>query len=179
MQTDTRVLKPGEVFVALRGEKFDGHEFVSMAFEKGASAAIVDFQYQNPGFPVLQVNDTLEAYQKIGRWWARSLRYSCHWGDWFCGQNHNQGNHRCQFWQHRDEFTKLMPTLITKLAYQKTLLELSAEDDYAVVEMAMRGAGQIAELTQISRPTIGVITNVGNGTYRVAGFNRSDRPSKM
>ena len=64
IQTDTRILKPGEVFVALRGEKFDGHDFVPMAFEKGALAAIVDFEYQNPEFPVLQLVDTLKAYQK-------------------------------------------------------------------------------------------------------------------
>jgi UDP-N-acetylmuramoyl-tripeptide--D-alanyl-D-alanine ligase len=69
IQTDSRTLKPGEVFVAFRGDKFDGHEFVPTAIAKGAIAAIVDFEYENPGFPVLQVKDTLEAYQKIGRWW--------------------------------------------------------------------------------------------------------------
>jgi UDP-N-acetylmuramoyl-tripeptide--D-alanyl-D-alanine ligase len=45
--TDTRSLKPGEVFLALRGEKFDGHEFVSVAIAKGAIAAIVDFQFDS------------------------------------------------------------------------------------------------------------------------------------
>jgi UDP-N-acetylmuramoyl-tripeptide--D-alanyl-D-alanine ligase len=55
IQTDTRILKPGGVFLALRGEKFDGHEFVATAIAKGALAAIVDFEYETPGLPVLQV----------------------------------------------------------------------------------------------------------------------------
>ena len=71
--TDTRSLKPGEVFVSLRGEKFDGHEFVSVAIEKGAIAAIVDFQFSNHDFPVLQVQDTLQAYQKIALWWREQF----------------------------------------------------------------------------------------------------------
>ncbi|MHC5827027.1 MAG: Mur ligase domain-containing protein, partial [Nostoc sp.] len=69
IQTDSRTIKRGEVFLALRGDKFDGHEFVPTAIAKGAIAAIVDFQYENPAFPILQVKDTLKAYQQIGRWW--------------------------------------------------------------------------------------------------------------
>lgn len=71
--TDTRSLKQGEIFVALRGEKFDGHQFVAAAIEKGAIAAIVDFQYQNQDLPVLQVQDTLQAYQKIASWWRQQF----------------------------------------------------------------------------------------------------------
>ncbi len=72
--TDTRSLKPGEIFLALRGEIFDGHSFVSGAIEKGAIAAIVDSKFsiseaQNLSFPLLQVPDTLQAYQTIARWW--------------------------------------------------------------------------------------------------------------
>ena len=56
-----------------------------------------------------------------------------------------------------------------KLGVPKTLLELEAEHDYAVIEMAMRGLGQIAELTQITRPTIAVITNVGTAHIELLG----------
>lgn len=54
--------------MALRGEKFDGHGFVATAVEKGAIAAIVDGHYQGD-LPVLQVRDTLQAYQQIASWW--------------------------------------------------------------------------------------------------------------
>ncbi|TVP66799.1 MAG: UDP-N-acetylmuramoyl-tripeptide--D-alanyl-D-alanine ligase, partial [Nodularia sp. (in: Bacteria)] len=73
IQTDTRMIKPGEVFLALRGENFDGHDFVSHAIARGAIAAIVDGDYDNPGLPVLQVSNTLAAYQQLGRWWRDRL----------------------------------------------------------------------------------------------------------
>ncbi|MEO1560358.1 MAG: Mur ligase domain-containing protein, partial [Cyanobacteria bacterium J06632_19] len=73
IQTDSRIIKPGEVFVAFRGEKFDGHKFVATAIEKGAIAAIVDFEYENSQLPVLKVTNTLEAYQKIAQWWRNQF----------------------------------------------------------------------------------------------------------
>ena len=66
--TDTRSLKPGEIFVALRGDKFDGHEFVETALEKGAIAAITD--HPLPGsIPHFCLEDTLKAYQTLAHWW--------------------------------------------------------------------------------------------------------------
>ncbi|NEO58863.1 MAG: hypothetical protein F6K54_41060 [Okeania sp. SIO3B5] len=77
INTDTRNLQSGEGFVALRGEKFDGHKFVKQAIEKGASCVIVEEEYtlknrvtqQSNSLSILQVENTLEAYQKIARWW--------------------------------------------------------------------------------------------------------------
>src|SRR4028119_1265402 len=63
--TDTRSLQPGHLFLALRGEKFDGHDFAGVAVEKGAIAVIADHRAttQLNGIPQLQVEDTLVAYQ--------------------------------------------------------------------------------------------------------------------
>jgi hypothetical protein len=63
--TDTRNINPGDVFVALRGENFDGHEFVTEAIAKGAIAAIVTQDFASTDLPVLQVKDTLQAYQHV------------------------------------------------------------------------------------------------------------------
>ncbi len=168
IQTDTRILKPGEVFVALRGEKFDGHEFVPKAIEKGALAAIVDDEYQNPQFPVLQVKDTLKAYQKIGRWWRDRFNIPV------IGVTGSVGKTTT-----KELITAVLATqgrvhkthanFNNEIGVPKTLLELSTEHDFAVIEMAMRGKGQIAELTQIARPTIGVITNVGTAHIELLG----------
>ena len=70
--TDTRSLQPGQVFLALRGETFDGHSFLDQAADRGAIAAIVDTQYaaEAPPLPLLQVPDTLAAYQAIAQWWS-------------------------------------------------------------------------------------------------------------
>ena len=177
IQTDTRAIKPGEVFVALRGEKFDGHEFVSMAFEKGAMAAIVDFQYQNSGFPILQVNDTLEAYQKIGRWWRDRFHIPVIGVTGSVGKTTTKEIIAAVL-ATQGRVHKTYANFNNEIGVPKTLLELSAEDDYAVVEMAMRGAGQIAELTQISRPTIGVITNVGTAHIELLGSTEAIAQAK-
>ncbi len=177
IQTDTRILKPGEVFVALRGDKFDGHEFVPTAIAKGAIAAIVDLAYENPGFPVLQVKDTLKAYQKIGRWWRDRFHIPV------IGVTGSVG---------KTTTKELIATVLgtkgavhktygnynNEIGVPKTLLELTTEHDYAVIEMAMRGRGQIAELTQIARPSIGVITNVGTAHIELLGSEKAIAEAK-
>ena len=158
--TDTRSLKPGEVFVALRGEKFDGHEFVAQAIAVGAIAAIVDFQYQDRDLPVLQVQDTLQAYQQIASWWRQQLKIPVIGVTGSVGKTTTkeliaavlgiQGN-----------VHKTHANYNNEIGVPKTLLELEATHDFAVIEMAMRAKGEIALLTQLVRPTVGVITNVG------------------
>ncbi len=164
IQTDTRSLKPGEVFVALRGEKFDGHDFVAMAIEKGAQAAIVDLRFDpestNQVLPLLQVEDTLQAYQKIASWWREQFTIPVIAVTGSVGKTTTkeliatvlatQGN-----------VLKTQANYNNEIGVPKTLLELGPEHDYAVIEMAMRGSGEIALLTQLVRPTIAVITNVG------------------
>jgi UDP-N-acetylmuramoyl-tripeptide--D-alanyl-D-alanine ligase len=168
VQTDTRILKPGEVFLALRGEKFDGHEFVSTAIANGAVAAIVDFDYENPGLPVLQVKNTLEAYQKIARWWRDRFDIPVIGVTGSVGKTTTKELIAAVL-ATQGRVHKTYGNFNNEIGVPKTLLELGAEHDYAVIEMAMRGKGQIAELTHIARPTIGVITNVGTAHIELLG----------
>ncbi|OUL36792.1 UDP-N-acetylmuramoyl-tripeptide--D-alanyl-D-alanine ligase [Nostoc sp. T09] len=168
IQTDTRILKPGEVFVALRGENFDGHEFVATAIAKGALAAIVDFAYENPGFPVLQVKNTLLAYQKIARWWRDRFDIPVIGVTGSVGKTTTKEIIAAVLATH-GRVHKTYGNYNNEIGVPKTLLELSSEHDYAVIEMAMRGKGQIAELTHIANPTIGVITNVGTAHIELLG----------
>jgi UDP-N-acetylmuramoyl-tripeptide--D-alanyl-D-alanine ligase len=168
IQTDTRILKPGEVFVALRGENFDGHEFVETAIAKGALAAIVDFDYENPGFPVLQVKNTLEAYQKIARWWRDRFDIPVIGVTGSVGKTTTKEIIAAVL-ATQGRVHKTYGNYNNEIGVPKTLLELSPEHDFAVIEMAMRGKGQIAELTHIANPTIGVITNVGTAHIELLG----------
>ncbi|MEA5550045.1 UDP-N-acetylmuramoyl-tripeptide--D-alanyl-D-alanine ligase [Anabaena cylindrica UHCC 0172] len=168
MQTDTRILQPGEVFIALRGEKFDGHNFVEIAIAKGAIAAIVDYEYENPGFPVLQVKDTLKAYQQIASWWRDSFTMPVIGVTGSVGKTTTKEIIAAVL-ATQGRVHKTYGNFNNEIGVPKTLLELSAEDDFAVIEMAMRGRGQIAELTQIAKPTIGVITNVGTAHIELLG----------
>ncbi|WP_392531281.1 UDP-N-acetylmuramoyl-tripeptide--D-alanyl-D-alanine ligase [Nostoc sp. C117] len=177
IQTDTRIIKPGEVFVALRGDKFDGHEFVSTAIAKGAIAAIVDFEYENPVFPVLQVKDTLKAYQKIGRWWRDRFNIPVIGVTGSVGKTTTKELITAVLGT-KGAVHKTYGNFNNEIGVPKTLLELGTEHDYAVVEMAMRGRGQIAELTEIARPTIGVITNVGTAHIELLGSEEAIAEAK-
>ncbi|WP_375473793.1 UDP-N-acetylmuramoyl-tripeptide--D-alanyl-D-alanine ligase [uncultured Nostoc sp.] len=177
IQTDSRTLKPGEVFVAFRGDKFDGHEFVPTAIAKGAIAAIVDFEYKNPGFPVLQVKDTLKAYQKLGRWWRDRFNIPVIGVTGSVGKTTTKELIAAVLGT-KGRVHKTYGNYNNEIGVPKTLLELGAENDYAVIEMAMRGRGQIAELTQIARPTIGVITNVGTAHIELLGSEEAIAEAK-
>lgn len=177
IQTDTRLIKVGEVFVALRGEKFDGHEFVPTAIAQGALAAIVDSDYENPGLPVLQVKNTLEAYQKIGRWWRDRFQIPVIGVTGSVGKTTTKELIAAVL-ATQGQVHKTYGNYNNEIGVPKTLLELNATHDYAVIEMAMRGRGQIAELTQIARPTIGVITNVGTAHIELLGSEEAIAQAK-
>ncbi|MEA5514806.1 UDP-N-acetylmuramoyl-tripeptide--D-alanyl-D-alanine ligase [Nodularia sp. UHCC 0506] len=168
IQTDTRMIKPGEVFLALRGEKFDGHDFVPTAIAQGALAAIVDGDYDNPGLPVLQVKNTLVAYQQLGRWWRDRLNIPVIGVTGSVGKTTTKELIAAVL-ATQGRVHKTFGNFNNEIGVPKTLLELDTEHDYAVVEMAMRGEGQIAELTQIALPNIGVITNVGTAHIELLG----------
>jgi UDP-N-acetylmuramoyl-tripeptide--D-alanyl-D-alanine ligase len=177
IQTDTRFLQPGEVFVALRGEKFDGHEFVPMAIAKNAIAAIVDFEYENPGFPVLQVKDTLKAYQQIAIWWRDRFNIPVIGVTGSVGKTTTKELIAAVLGT-QGRVHKTYGNYNNEIGVPKTLLELSSEHDYAVIEMAMRGKGQIAELAEIVRPTIAVITNVGTAHIELLGSQEAIAEAK-
>ncbi|MDZ4872475.1 MAG: UDP-N-acetylmuramoyl-tripeptide--D-alanyl-D-alanine ligase [Chroococcidiopsis cubana SAG 39.79] len=176
INTDTRSLKPGDIFVALRGEKFDGHGFVATAVEKGAIAAIVDGHYQGD-LPVLQVRDTLQAYQQIASWWRSQFHMPVIGVTGSVGKTTTkeliaavlgtQGN-----------VLKTHANFNNEIGVPKTLLGLDTQHDFAVIEMAMRGRGEIALLTQIARPTIGVITNVGTAHIERLGSEEAIAQAK-
>lgn len=177
IQTDSRIIKPGEVFVALRGEKFDGHEFVSIAIAQGAIAAIVDFDYENPGLPVIQVKNTLAAYQKIGRWWRDRFAIPVIGVTGSVGKTTTKELIAAVL-ATQGKVHKTFGNFNNEIGVPKTLLELDSSHNYAVIEMAMRGRGQIAELTHIAHPTIGVITNVGTAHIELLGSEEAIAEAK-
>ncbi len=157
--TDTRTLKPGEVFLALVGDNFDGHNFVTTAVKQGAIAIIVERELPVK-IPQLIVSNTLQAYQEIARWWRDRLALpviavtgsvgKTSTKELISGVLGTQG-----------KVLKTQANYNNEIGVPKTLLKISPEDDYAVIEMGMRGVGEIALLTDIAQPNVGVITNVG------------------
>lgn len=160
--TDTRTLQPGELFVALRGDRFDGHEFVSAAIEGGAIAAVVDDQFpaQSTKLPLVQVQDTLAAYQTIAQWWRSQFTIPVIAVTGSVGKTTTKEMIAAVLSPH-GQVLKSQANYNNEIGVPKTLLELDSTHQFAVVEMGMRAGGEIQLLTQIARPTLAVITNVG------------------
>jgi UDP-N-acetylmuramoyl-tripeptide--D-alanyl-D-alanine ligase len=160
--TDTRTLEGGEVFLALRGDNFDGHQFVAKARDLGAISAIVDRDWQEelPHFPLLRVDDTLKAYQSIAAWWRDQFTIPIVAVTGSVGKT-TVKELIAAVLSTRGKVLKTQYNYNNEIGVPKTLLELSSSHNYAVIEMGMRGVGEIALLSQIARPSIAVITNVG------------------
>ncbi|BAU64238.1 UDP-N-acetylmuramoylalanyl-D-glutamyl-2, 6-diaminopimelate/D-alanyl-D-alanyl ligase [Stanieria sp. NIES-3757] len=159
--TDTRNLNPGEIFVALSGENFDGHNFASVAVEKGAIALILSRELSlATDIPQLIVPDTLVAYQQIANWWRNCFDLPVIGITGSVGKTTTKELIAAVL-NTQGKVLKTEANYNNEIGVPKTLLELRSEHDYAVIEMAMRATGEIALLTNITRPTIGVITNVG------------------
>ena len=160
--TDTRTLEGGEVFLALRGDNFDGHQFVAKARDFGAIAAVVDRDWQEelPDFPLLRVDDTLKAYQSIAAWWRNQFSIPIVAVTGSVGKT-TVKELIAAVLSTRGNVLKTQYNYNNEIGVPKTLLELSPSHNYAVIEMGMRGLGEIALLSQIARPSIAVITNVG------------------
>ena len=158
--TDSRSLKPGEIFLGLRGEKFDGHDFVSQALQQGAIAAIVDVQFPASDLPILRVKDTLEAYQAIAHWWRNQFKIPVIAITGSVGKTTTKELIAAVLSCYGNVL-KTEANYNNEIGVPKTLLELGQIHDYAVVEMGMRARGEIALLSQIASPDIAVITNVG------------------
>jgi UDP-N-acetylmuramoyl-tripeptide--D-alanyl-D-alanine ligase len=160
--TDTRTLQGGEVFLALRGDNFDGHQFVGKARDLGAIVAIVDrtWPLEIPNFPLLRVDDTLIAYQAIASWWRDQFSIPIVAVTGSVGKT-TAKELIAAVLSTKGNVLKTQYNYNNEIGVPKTLLELSPSHNYAVIEMGMRGQGEIALLSQIARPNIGVITNVG------------------
>ena len=158
--TDTRSIKSQEVFIALVGENFDGHNFVQSAVANGAIAVIVNHQVESLDVPQFIVPDTLEAYQQIARWWRDRFEIPVIGVTGSVGKTSTKELISAVL-STQGKVLKTEANFNNEIGVPKTLLQITPDHSYAVIEMAMRGAGEIALLTNIARPTIGVITNVG------------------
>lgn len=168
--TDSRLLVPRNIFVALRGDRFDGHAFVGDVLQRGALAAVVDRSVaiaslgngwaNSEELPLLQVDDTLAAYQAIARWWRSQFSIPVIAVTGSVGKTTTKELIAATLGT-QGLVLKTEANYNNEIGVPKTLLNLSPRHDFAVVEMAMRAAGEIGVLAQIARPDIAVITNVG------------------
>jgi len=159
VSTDSRTLQAGELFVALRGPSFDGHDFIDAARERGAAAYLVDHAVAGAE-PTLVVPDTRLALGRLARRWRE--RFSAP----LVAVTGSNGKTTVKEMLAAILGT-LGPTLATRgnlnndIGVPLTLFGLRAEHRYAVIEMGANHPGEIAYLTEIARPDVALITNAG------------------
>ncbi|MBZ5494049.1 MAG: UDP-N-acetylmuramoyl-tripeptide--D-alanyl-D-alanine ligase [Acidobacteriia bacterium] len=158
---DSRTLNPGDLFIAIAGERFDGHNYVQTALEKGAVGAIVEAGKKVEGDPLrlLQVEDSLKALQLLGAA-ARRL-----WGKPLLAVTGSAGKTTTkEILAHilatRFRVMKSSGNLNNHIGLPLQLLKLEAEHDLGVVEMGMNHAGEIRALGALAHHDLAVVTTV-------------------
>ncbi len=159
---DSRTLRSGDLFFAIRGDRLDGHDYVEAALANGAIAAVVHHQQLSrfgSGARLLVVEDTLTALQRLGAA-ARRL-----WGKPLIGVTGSAGKTTTKeaiahVLGTRHRVLKSQGNLNNHFGMPLQLLKLEPEDDLAVIEMGMSHAGEITALAKVARPDCGVVTMV-------------------
>jgi UDP-N-acetylmuramoyl-tripeptide--D-alanyl-D-alanine ligase len=159
---DSRSIKPGELFFAVKGERLDGHDYVEAALQNGALAAVVD-RKRVARFPdtrkLLVVDDTLVALQALGAAVRRR------WGKPLVAVTGSAGKTTTKeaiahVLAARFRVLKSEGNLNNHFGLPLQLLKLEPEHEIAIIELGMSHAGEIAALAKIAHPDIGVVTNV-------------------
>lgn len=167
LSIDSRTIREGELFVALRGENHDGHLYATAAIEKGASAIVVEKQWVTQhslpkNAPVVVVEDTLNFLQQLGAWHRRKFDIPV------IGLTGSNG---------KTTTREMIATVLEKkyaafrsegnknnhIGLPLMLLKLDEAVQIAVLEMGSNHAGEITLLVEIAAPTAGAITNIGKG----------------
>ncbi|WAH35158.1 UDP-N-acetylmuramoyl-tripeptide--D-alanyl-D-alanine ligase [Alicyclobacillus dauci] len=166
--TDNRQVRPGDAFVAFEGQRVDGHDFINDAFDRGASVAIVSKPVKTDRGAILHVHDPLTAVQQMAMHERTAFEGP------IVGITGSNGK----------TTTKQMVAAVlgslgdclyteanrnNELGLPLTILQRTPAHRSIVLEMGMRGFGQISDLCRIARPNIGIITNIGQSHIELLG----------
>jgi UDP-N-acetylmuramoyl-tripeptide--D-alanyl-D-alanine ligase len=163
ISTDSRTVQLGDLFIALRGENFDGHRFVEKAAERGAAGALVEREWKGKtpkDFALIRVEDTLVAYQQIAARYRQSLSPKVVAITGSNGKTTTK-DFAAAALGHRFRVTKTEANFNNHVGLPRTILEASSQDEIAVWEIGMNHPGEIAALAKIAAPDVAVITNIG------------------
>ncbi len=161
VSTNSKTVEAGNLFVALRGERFDAHMFLEEVVNKGATAVVVDHLPPNLKVPALIVRDTKVALGEIGHFWRR--RFSIP----LIGVTGSNGKTTvkemlasilaAEFGA--EHYLSTRGNLNNDIGVPLTLLRLSEDHRAAVIELGMNHPGEIAQLSAIAQPTVGLVNN--------------------
>ena len=156
---DTRKLKQGDLYIALVGPNFDGHDFLSQAQTQGAAAALVS-RVTSTSLSMVQVDNTLQALGKLANYWRQQFNVPVIAVTGSNGKTTVKGMIAAIM-------TEVGPGLVTQgnlnndIGVPLTLLRFRSKHQYGVIEMGMNHAGEIEYLTRLAQPSVALINNAG------------------
>jgi UDP-N-acetylmuramoyl-tripeptide--D-alanyl-D-alanine ligase len=160
VHTDTRTLQPGDLFVALKGDKFDANDFIDEARKKGAVAAIAHPGRLPAGMPGIEVDDSKRALGRLARWWRKQYTLPL-----IAVTGSNGKTTVTQMiasilraWQ-PDAHLATQGNLNNDIGLPLTLLRLRPEHRIGVIELGMNHPGEIGYLAGVSEPTVALVNN--------------------
>ncbi|HHY82699.1 MAG TPA: UDP-N-acetylmuramoyl-tripeptide--D-alanyl-D-alanine ligase [Clostridiales bacterium] len=162
VSTDTRTIEPGKLFVPLEGERFDGHDFLVQAAEKGAVAVLTHKLNKTlpEGVHTILVKDTLTALQKLSAWYLRLMNVPIVAVTGSTGKTTTK-DMICSVLSEKYSVLKTKGNFNNQIGLPLTLFGLESYHQAAVLEMGMSGFGEISRLAAIAPPKVAVITNIG------------------
>ena len=169
VSTDSRKIKHGELFVALKGENCNGESFAKDALNKGGAAVMVSKTAKRiPDGIVLKVDDTLTAYRQIAGAWRNRFDIPIVAVTGSNGKTTTKDLTAAAL-NGLGHVQKTSGNFNNEIGVPMTLLELREKHNAAVVEIGMRGLGQIETLAKVVKPTIGIVTNVSEAHIELLG----------
>ena len=175
--TDTRDIRPGCLFWAIRGERFDGNEFIPQAFQLGAAAAVADRPVEG-ACNVLQVEDTRQALLRFAGAYRERFQIPVIGVTGSVGKTSTK-EMIAAILSARGKTLKTEGNRNNEIGMPLTLLELDASCRSAVLEMGMSNFGEIGALSRACQPTIGVITNIGVSHLETLGSRENILKAKL
>jgi UDP-N-acetylmuramoyl-tripeptide--D-alanyl-D-alanine ligase len=171
---DSRLIEPGALFVAIIGERFDGHDFITQAAERGAVAALVEKRISTQ-LPLILVPNTRKALEKLAENYRKKFAIPIIGLTGSCGKTTTKEMIRAIL-------SEIGPVLASEKSFNNdigvplTLLKLTKQYRFAVIEMGANHLGEIACLTHITKPDIALITNIGPA--HLEGFGSIENVAK-
>lgn len=176
VSTDSRDIRPGDLFVALKGERFDGHAFVEPVLAAGAVGAIVEAGHPalnglKANAPLIEVNDTLTALGQLANHWRRRFSLPLVAITGSSGKTTVKEMLAAILRQQagNDAVLATVGNLNNHIGVPLMLLRLQASHRYAVIEMGMNHFGEIAYLSRLANPTVAVVNNAGTAHIEFLG----------
>ena len=160
VERDSREIKGGSLFLAIKGGRVDGHDFIEKCFDSGAVCAICEAVPENPSKPCILVPSTLDAVKKIGRAYREKFDIPIVGVSGSVGKTSTKEMLYAVLSQ-KYRTHKTQGNLNNELGVPLTLLQMPEDAQAAVIEMGISGFGEMTRLAEMAQPTVCVLTIIG------------------